>query len=302
MRLPTAAAALLLCGPALAQTAPAPAPPPAPPAPPLVAQRLSPSVHVVIGDRGNIAVLSGTEGVLLVDAEMPQGAPRVLAAVAAIDPAPLRYVIDTHWHLDHSGGNRVLNAAGALVIGHDAVRVRRSSDQVMKAYNNVVPAARFPESLPAVTFNDTLTIHLNGETVRAFHVPGAHTDGDVIVQFANADVIHMGDVYFNGIFPFIDVGSGGGVKGLIAAVDRVLAIADEDTRIVPAHGPVAGKAELAAYRAMLAQVATTVQAGIDAGQSLDRIRAAKPAAAWDLQGDADAFVGFVHESLTAPAN
>ncbi|MEY4555542.1 MAG: hypothetical protein RL093_661, partial [Pseudomonadota bacterium] len=299
----TATALLMLCGSAFAQTAPA-APAlavPAAPLPPLVAQRLAPNIHVVIGDGGNIAVLHGSEGVLLVDAELPQGAPRVMAAVAAIDPAPLRYVIDTHWHVDHTGGNRFLTGAGALIIAHDAVRTRRTSNQTLRVYNATVNAARYPESLPVLTFDNTLTMHLNGETVHAFHVPGAHTDGDVIVRFLQADVIHMGDVYFAGLYPFIDTGSGGRVQGLIAAVDQVLAMADDDTRIIPAHGPVGTKADLIAYRAMLAAVMASVQAGIDAGLSLEQIQAARPAAAWALEGEADPFIAVVHDSLTLPA-
>lgn len=268
------------------------------PPPPLVIQTLSPGVHVVIGDAGNIAVLSGPDGVLLVDAELPQGAPRVLEAVKTVSDAPLRYVIDSHWHIDHTGGNAALTTAGAVVIGHDAVRARRSTDQFMKAYGATVPAARLPQSLPVVTFNDTLTLHLNGQTVRATHMAGAHTDGDVVVHFVEADVVHMGDIFFNGIFPFIDVGSGGGVDGLIRAVDQVIAASDAATRIVPAHGPVADRATLIAYRDMLTDVRDKVRAGMARGQTLDAIRASRPAAAYALEGDADAFVGFIHESLT----
>lgn len=294
----TLAAALMLAGPALAQTPPAA---PAAPLPPLVSQRLGTNVHVVIGDGGNILVLNGTEGVLLVDAELPQGAPRVMAAVAAIDPAPLRFVIDTHWHVDHTGGNRFLTGAGGLIIAHDAVRARRMADQTLRVYGATIPAARYPESLPVLTFDQTLTLNLNGEKVHAFHVPGAHTDGDVLVHFVNADVIHMGDVYFAGMYPFIDTGSGGRIQGMIAAVDRVLAMAGENTQIVPAHGPVGTKADLAAYRAMLTGVMANVQASIDAGQSLEQIQAAGPAAAWPLEGDPNPFIAVVHDSLTLPA-
>ena len=297
--LTTLAAALMLAGPAFAQTAPPAAP--AAPLPPLVSQRLGTNVHVVIGDGGNILVLNGTEGILLVDAELPQGAPRVMAAVTAIDPAPLRFVIDTHWHVDHTGGNRFLTGAGALIIAHDAVRTRRMADQTLRVYGATITAARYPESLPVMTFDNTLTLNLNGETVRAFHVPGAHTDGDVLVHFVNADVIHMGDVYFAGLYPFIDTGSGGRIQGMIAAVDRVLAMADEDTQIVPAHGPVGTKADLVAYREMLTTVMTRVQAGIDAGKSLEEIQASNPVSGWTLEGDLGPFIAVVHDSLVSPA-
>lgn len=297
----TAAALLMLCGPAFAQT-PAPATPvaPAPAAEPLAALQLAPNVRVVVGDGGNIAVLHGPQGVLLVDAELPQGAPRVMAAVATFETAPLRYVIDTHWHVDHSGGNRFLTGAGALVIAHDAVRTRRMADQTLRIANAVVNAARYPESLPVQTFSDSLTMHLNGETVHAFHVPGAHTDGDVIVHFINADVIHMGDVYTAGSFPFIDTSTGGRIEGMIAAVNQVLALADADTKIVPAHGPVGDRTTLTAYRDMLVAVRATIKAGVDAGQSLEQIRAARPTAAWPQLGNPDDFIAVVHDSLTMP--
>lgn len=294
----TAAALIALAEPAMAQTAPAPTPP----QPPLQVQRLATNVNVVIGDGGNILVLNGPEGVLLVDAELPQGAPRVMAAVAAIDPSPLRFVIDTHWHVDHTGGNRYMTGQGAVIIGHDAVRTRRMTDQTLRVYDATVPAARYPQSLPILTFDNTLTLHLNGQTVRAFHVPGAHTDGDVLVHFVESDVIHMGDVYFAGMYPFIDTGSGGRVQGMIAAVERVIAMADEDTQIVPAHGPVGARADLIAYRDMLVRVMTTVQAGIDAGQTLEQIQASRPAAAWTLEGEADPFIAVVHDSLTLPSS
>ena len=294
----TAAALLAMAGSVAAQTAPAPTPP----QPPLQVQRLATNVNVVIGDGGNILVLNGPEGVLLVDAELPQGAPRVMAAVAAIDPSPLRFVIDTHWHVDHTGGNRYMTSQGAVIIGHDAVRTRRMTDQTLRVYDATVPAARYPQSLPILTFDNTLTLHLNGQTVRAFHVPGAHTDGDVLVHFVESDVIHMGDVYFAGMYPFIDTGSGGRVQGMIAAVERVIAMADEDTQIVPAHGPVGTRTDLIAYRDMLVRVMTAVQAGIDAGQTLEQLQASRPAAAWTLEGEADPFIAVVHDSLTLPSS
>lgn len=301
----TAVALMALAGPVLAQTAPAaPATPAAPavPQPPLPVQRLSTNVNVVIGDGGNILVLNGPEGVLLVDAELPQGAPRVMAAVAAIDPSPLRFVIDTHWHVDHTGGNRFMTGQGAVIIAHDSVRARRMATQTVRVYGAVVPPARYPESLPIMTFDNSLTLHLNGETVHAFHAPGAHTDGDVLVHFVNADVIHMGDAYSAGVYPYIDTASGGRITGLIAAADRVLAIADEDTQIVPAHGPVGTRTELRAYRDMLTVIMGRVQAGIDAGKSLEDIQASNPAAGYTLEGDLGQFIAVVHDSLMQPAN
>ncbi|RJF92879.1 MBL fold metallo-hydrolase [Sphingomonas cavernae] len=272
------------------------------PASPPVFEAMRAGAHVLVGDVGNVLASAGPDGVLLVDDQYPNTANAIQAAAKALSPAPVRYVINTHWHVDHSGGNAYFGRAGASLVAHENVRARMATEQVLKAYNARIPPAP-PVALPSITFDAALTLRINGETVDVIHIPHAHTDGDAVVFFRNANAVHMGDIFFNGMFPFIDTGSGGSVQGVIAAVDKVLAMTDAETQIVPAHGPIADRSVLAAYGAMLRDVAKKVQAGIDAGLPLAEIQAQKIAAPYasSYEGDGDRFIGFVHESLIAPA-
>ena len=172
---------------------------------------------------------------------------KILAVVKSITPDPVRFVVNTHWHGDHTGGNENMSKAGAILVAHENVRRRMSSEQFNAVFNNKTPPS--PEAaLPVVTFAEGVSFFWNGDEVRVFHVPPAHTDGDSIVQFVKADVVHMGDCFFNGSFPFIDTSSGGRVDGYLTAADRVLAGASDKTRIIPGHGPLATKADLQAFR------------------------------------------------------
>ena len=265
-------------------------------------QHVAGAVHMLTGAGGNVAVVAGADGVFLVDDQFAPLTEKIRAAVARISPAPVRFVLNTHWHGDHTGGNENLGRAGALIVAHDNVRTRMSTDQFM---NNLADTVRASPrgALPVVTFSDTVTFHLNGEEVRAFHVPPAHTDGDAIVHFRRADVVHMGDTYFNGLYPYIDLSSGGSVDGTIAAADRVLAMAGEGTRIIPGHGPLSGRAELRAYRDMLVTVRDRVRALARQGKTLQQVQAAKPSAEFDARWGGgfmkpDAFVRVVYGSVT----
>ena len=257
---------------------------------------IAPGVRVLSGTSGNVLIVDGPTGALIVDDERATDVAEIEAAVGA---GPVRIVINTHWHLDHSGGNEAFAKAGATIIAQRNVRIRRSTDQFMAAYNKTIPAAP-ADALPAVVFDRALDVYHGGETLHLTHAPNAHTDGDIIVRLEKANVLHLGDIYFNGLFPFIDTGSGGGIRGLIAAVDAALALADATTVIVPSHGAVADKAALQAYRDMLADVSAKVETGIAAGKSLEEIRDSHPAAPYQdhLQGDADRFVTAIYESLT----
>jgi cyclase len=165
-------------------------------------------------------------------------------------------------------------------VAHDNVRVRMSTEQFLKAFGEKVPPSP-AVALPVVTFNDTVTFHWNGEEVHAFHVPPSHTDGDSVVWFKKANVVHMGDIFFNGLYPFIDVDAGGSIDGMIAAVDLVLAKITDQARVIPGHGPLATKADLVAFRTMLAGVRDAVAPLVAAGKSEDEVVAAKPTAAFD---------------------
>jgi glyoxylase-like metal-dependent hydrolase (beta-lactamase superfamily II) len=213
----------------------------------------------------------------------------------------VRFVINTHWHGDHTGGNANLGRAGAVILAQDNVRTRLMSDQVVRGDK---VAASPKEALPVITYSDGVTVHLNGDDLKVIHVAHAHTDGDSLIRWTKADVLHMGDAFFNKIsFPFIDLDSGGSIDGAIAAANKGLELAGTTTIIVPGHGPIATRAELAAYRDMLVDIRTKVAAGIQAGRSLAEIQASKPAAPYGMPDGfikPDGFVETVYNSLKNP--
>jgi glyoxylase-like metal-dependent hydrolase (beta-lactamase superfamily II) len=262
---------------------------------------VAPGLYMMVGRGGNLAVSTGEDGVFLVDDQYAPLTGKIRAAIATVSDAPIRFVFNTHWHGDHTGGNENLGRAGALIFAHDNVRKRLSAEQFMEALDRPVP--RSPEAaLPVVTFTDTVTFHLNGDEVHAFHLPPAHTDGDALVHFRRANVIHMGDIYFSSGFPFVDVSSGGSVEGVIAAVDRVLAMADANTKLIPGHGPLSNRVELEKYRGMLVAIRDRVRGALADGQTLDQVLAARPTREFDQvwgKGfiDPERFVRIVYRSL-----
>jgi len=238
------------------------------------AEKLADTVWMLTGSGGNIGVSAGEDAVFLVDDQYAPLTERIRAAIGAISPMPVKFVLNTHWHSDHTGGNENLGKAGAVIVAHDNVRKRMNSEQFIEFMR--LNTKRQPKSsLPVVTFSSDTTFHLNGEEIRAFHVPRAHTDGDVIVHFAKSDVIHMGDVLWNGMYPFIDTSSGGTADGVIAAADRALALSTDRTKIIPGHGPLASRSDLLAYREMLAAVSGRIKRMIAEGRNLEEIAASK---------------------------
>ena len=263
---------------------------------------LSDTVTMIKGKGGNIAVSAGADGVFIIDDQLKPLTDQLLAAIRKIDDRPVRFVINTHYHGDHVGGNETLGKAGSVIIAHDNLRRRMSTDQFNHFFNETTPAYP-PESLPVVTFNDRVTLHLNGESVAVHHVPRGHTDGDSIVHFPASNVVHMGDIYFKGLYPYIDLDGGGTVQGMIAAVQAGLEVADEQTRIIPGHGPLSDRAVLQPYHDFLVKARDNVQALIDEGLDLQQAVAAKPTAEWDeaLGGvwiTPEQFVTFIYNSLT----
>lgn len=259
-------------------------------------------VWMLVGRGGNIGVSAGADGVFLIDDQYAPLTEKIRAAVASINGGPIRFVLNTHWHGDHTGGNENLGQAGTLIVAHDNVRVRMSSEQFLAVFDQKVPPS--PEvALPVVTFNDAVTFHLNGDEIHAFHVPPAHTDGDSVVHFRNADVIHAGDTFFNGLYPFIDLGSGGDFDGVLGAVETMLEMAGEGTKIIPGHGPLATRADLVRYRDMLAGSRAAVAELIAAGKSREEVIAANPTQAFDEAWgggfiEPAAFAGTIYDSLT----
>jgi len=266
-------------------------------------ERIAPGVAVLFGAGGNIGLSYGEDGNIIVDDQFAPLSEKIAAAVATLDPDPIRFVINTHWHFDHTGGNENFGKRGSVILAHDNVRARMSTEQFLSALNQKVPASP-KEALPVVTFAEGVTLHLNGDTLHVIHVANAHTDGDSLVHWRKANVLHMGDTFFHrGSFPFVDLSSNGSIDGVIAAANRGLEIANGATKIIPGHGPVASRQDLAAYRDMLVDIRSKVTAGIRAKRTLAQIQVSKPAARYGMPSGfikPDQFVEAVYNSLRNP--
>ena len=203
-----------------------------------------------------------------------------IESIKTISSEPIKFLFNTHWHTDHTGGNENLGKAGVLIVAHDNVRIRMSTEQFQAYFNRVVPPS--PDvALPVVTFSEAVTFHVNGEEIYAFQVPPAHTDGDSVIHFRKADVIHTGDLFTNGGYPFIGLSSGGTLDGMIRAANILLGIVGSDTKIIPGHGPLAGLQELRNYQNMLRTIRDRVKKMVDAGKTADEVIKAKPTKEFD---------------------
>lgn len=263
---------------------------------------LAPGVAVLFGQGGNIGVSYGPDGTVLIDDQFAPLTPKIQAAVAGLGATPVKFLINTHWHGDHTGGNENLGNAGALILAHDNVRIRLAQ-AVTRADGTSVPGAP-KAALPVVTYDKGLKLHLNGDQVRAIFLHGGHTDGDSIIVWQNANVIHMGDLFMNKVsLPYLDLKSGASAVNMLASIEDALKLTNASTKIIPGHGPVASQADLIGWRDMLKTVIGNVQAGIKAKRTLAQIQATKPAAKWEVKGGfigGDAFTEAVYKSLTAP--
>lgn len=258
-------------------------------------------VYMLQGVGGNIGLSVGPDAAFLVDDQFAPLSPKILDAVKRLTSQPVRFVVNTHWHGDHTGGNENLAQAGVVVVAHDNVRLRMSTEQFIAALNSRSPPAP-PKALPIVTFAEAVAFHLNGDAIHVVHVPKAHTDGDAIIHFTAANVIHMGDVFFNGRYPLVDLSSGGSFPGVIDAVNAALRYANDSTRIIPGHGPLATRADLVKYRDMLSTIRDRVAALIREGKSREEVIAAQPSREWDAtHGNAtikpNMLVGFAYDSM-----
>jgi glyoxylase-like metal-dependent hydrolase (beta-lactamase superfamily II) len=235
------------------------------------------TVYMLTGAGGNIGVSVGEDGMVLIDDQYAALAPKIEAALKTISTKPLRFVLNTHYHGDHTGGNEYFGR-NATILAQENVRKRMKVET--SNFWQKVPAS--PKgSLPVITFNDTATVHLNGEDVRAVHFPNGHTDGDSVIWFTQSNVVHMGDDFFNGTFPFIDIDNGGSVKGMIAAAEKVASMIPADTKVIPGHGPLGDSESLRKFAEMLKGVSSAVQAGLTAGRTADQMKADKVLAPWD---------------------
>ncbi len=262
------------------------------------ATKVAGSVYMLTGAGGNIGVSVGEDGIVIVDDQYAPLAPKIEAALKAISDKPLRFILNTHYHPDHTGGNEQLGKS-APIVAQENVR-KRLKEGTTTMFG---PMAAQPKgALPIVTFNDTLTIHLNGEDVRAVHFPNAHTDGDSVIWFTQSNVVHMGDNFFNGMYPVIDLDNGGGVKGMIRTVEKVASMIPTDTKVIPGHGPLGDRDSLRKFGEMLKGTSAAIQAGITAGKTVDQLKAEKVLAPWEEWGKgfikADRFIELLVRDLS----
>ncbi len=247
---------------------------PAPKDVPIETTNIAPGVYVLFGRGGNIGLTVGADGAAIIDDQFADMVPKIRSAVALLSEKPVRFVINTHLHGDHTGGNDAFAAAGAVIIAQDNVRKRLSTAAVNPASGQTVPA-RAKEALPVVTFADSATLHFNDDDLEFTHLPNAHTETDIVVRFRKANVVHMGDLFVAG-FPFIDGNNGGTLDGYIAAHEKVLATIDDGTKLIRGHGPLGNKAELQAFHDMLVVVRDRVAKLVKAGKTQAQVVEARP--------------------------
>jgi cyclase len=267
---------------------------------PIKTTKLYDNIWLLQGAGGNMAVQTGKDGVILIDSSFATAVPHIREAIASVSSGAPHALINTHWHVDHVDGNEGMHAAGYVVVAHEKTKERMSKPAEMKLLHLSLPA--YPAgALPTVTFADTMTHDHNGDTIERVHYEPAHTDTDIYVHFHNADVLHVGDIFFNTMYPFIDEGSGGSIGGTIAAAEKSLPLAGDKTKIIPGHGPLGNKADLKNYVDMLSAVRDKVAALKKSGANEQEVIAKKPTADLDAQwahgGSPDMFVGIVYRTV-----
>jgi cyclase len=247
---------------------------------PIKVAKLSDGIFLFQGAGGNMAVQTGPDGKLLIDSSFSTAAPRLRAALASVGNEPASMLINTHWHLDHTDGNLNMHADGFRICAHQNARARMAVPENMKLFAMSLPAAP-KEALPAVTFSDSMQIFHNGDSLELAHFDPAHTDSDIYIHFQNADVLHVGDIFFNGMYPFIDEGTGGSIGGMLKATQSALDLSSSNTKIIPGHGPLGTKPQLQLFHDMLSTVRDRVAGLKAAGASEQEAIAKKPTADLD---------------------
>ncbi len=262
--------------------------------------KVADGIYMLQGGGGNIGVSAGEDGILLIDTQFAELMEKIRSAIAEVSSGPIRIVLNTNWHYDHTYGNEPLGKSGALIMAHENSRMRMTSEQYFSDFNQNIPA--FPEAaLPVVTFKDSLTLHFNGDEIQVFHLANAHSDADIVIYFRKANVIHTGDIYFSVLYPFIDVSHGGSINGMIAAAEKIIGMIDENTKIIPGHGALSDREGLMKYRDMLVTLRDRVKSQIEEGKTLEEVLASKPTADFDkTQARAmppDVFVRIIYNDL-----
>jgi glyoxylase-like metal-dependent hydrolase (beta-lactamase superfamily II) len=248
----------------------------------ITVKQLRGNVSVLMGAGGNIATLSGRDGKLLIDAGFATSRPQITNALAAISPDPVRHLVNTHWHFDHTDGNEWLHSAGAAILAHENTRKHLSTSTRVEGWDFTFPPSPVG-AIPSTVFTDDHTVHLNGNTLILKHYAPAHTDSDIPIHFTDADIFHVGDTWWNGFYPFIDYSTGGSIDGMIHATEANLAKVTDRTIIIPGHGPIGNKAELTEFRDVLVNARDRVAALKRRGKSLGEVIDAKPTAATDAK-------------------
>jgi len=258
--------------------------------------KLTESIYMLEGAGGNIGVLAGNDGIILIDDQFAPLTEKIKKALAKISDKPVRFVINTHYHYDHTGGNENFGGQGAIIVAHENSRKRLSTDQFIAAFKMELKAAPY-DALPKVTFFDSVTFHMNGETVQVFYAKNAHTDGDVIIHFKESNVFHGGDVFVRYGFPFIDQPNGGSIDGMIKAIERLIALANDQSKIIPGHGVLSVKKDLIDYKNMLMTVRKRIADGIKQGKTLQQIADSNPTKEYVTVFDKFIFIQAVYDSL-----
>ena len=230
--------------------------------------KLTEQVYMLKGSGGNIGVFVGNDGVFMIDDQFAPLTPKILTAIKEITDKPIMYLINTHWHGDHTGGNQNIQKEGAVIVAHNNVRKRMSVDQIIRGKTK---KASPKEALPVLTFTEDMMFHINDDDILISHIHSAHTDGDALVYFTKNNILHTGDSYFQGKFPYIDLSSGGSISGYIDGIKKMILISDENTKIIPGHGNVSNKSELKIYLKMLKDLKEIIQKEIDKGQTLEQV-------------------------------
>ena len=265
------------------------------------ATKVAGNVYMLQGAGGNIGVSVGDDGLLIVDDQFAPLADKIRAALKGIADKKLHFILNTHWHGDHTGGN-IAFGPEATIIAHDNVRKRLATEQKSTVFNSTTPPSP-KEALPVITFDQTLTVHFNGEDIRAIHYPKGHTDGDSVIFFSASNVVHLGDDFFAGRFPFVDLESGGSVEGLTKNIGEIITKIPADAKLIPGHGPISSLDDLKAYHRMLQQTTEIVRGKISAGKTLDQIKSEGLPAEFAPWGagfiKTDRWVETIYKSLTA---
>jgi len=264
-------------------------------------EKITDHLHKLEGSGGNILIFSGSDGIFMIDSQFAPLTDKIKKAIAAIQSGPVKYLMNTHYHGDHTGGNENIGKGGAMIIAHDNVYKRLSQGATKLSAGREIPPAP-KEALPVISFSEDMKLHLNGADIHAFHVEHAHTDGDIIIYFPESNVMHMGDTFFKDRFPYIDLNSGGSVNGLLRAIGQVLLVIDDETKIVPGHGSMANKEDLVMYQKTIMTIRDRVNRSIRSGLELEEIKAANITKEFESWGtgfiSADRFIDTIYKDLT----